>query len=202
MGAPAPVPLLHRVFFEFEDRDGRLSLLHQLEEGREYEVIVTQSAGLARHRLGDWVEVTGRHAQTPCFRFIGRGHDTSDLVGEKLEEEFVRHVLERVFPGAGGFAVLAPAPDHETRPGYRCITNRCGGTTDAVTEQLEAALGEAFHYRLARFLGQLAPVVLEVRPDARDWYVGQLLERGMRWGDIKYSAILRPAPPERMVATR
>ena len=189
--APAPVPLLHRVFFEFEDRGGRVSRLHQLEAGQDYEVIVTQSAGLARYRIGDRVRVVGRHAQTPCLRFIGRGHDTSDLVGEKLEEEFVRHALERVFPGENAFAVLVPALE-ANRPGYRCVANRCSGTPGTVVEQLEAALGEAFHYRRARFLGQLAPVVLEVRPDARDWYVGQLLGRGMRWGDIKYSAILRP----------
>lgn len=191
LGAPAPVPLLHRVFFEFEDRGGRLFLLHQLAEGQEYEVIVTQSAGLARYRLGDRVRVTSHYARTPCFRFIGRGNDTSDLVGEKLEEGFVRQALQRVFSGERDFAVLVPAPDDANRPGYRCVANRCAGTPDTTAGQLEAALGEAFHYRRARFLGQLAPVVLEVRPDARDWYVGQLLGRGMRWGDIKYSAILR-----------
>jgi hypothetical protein len=136
--------------------------------------------------------VVGRHARTPCLRFTGRGHDTSDLVGEKLEEEFVRHALERVFAGEGAFAVLVPALDDANRPGYRCVANRCSGAPGTVVEQLEAALGEAFHYRRARFLGQLAPVVLEMRPDARDWYVGQLLGRGMRWGNIKYSAILRP----------
>jgi len=192
LGAPAPVPLLHRVFFEFESPDGRLFLLHQLEQGQEYQVIVTQSAGLARYRLGDRVRVVGCHGQTPCLRFIGRGHDTSDLVGEKLEEEFVRHALERVLGGEGDFAVLVPTPDDTPLPGYRCVTNRCPGPTDAVAEQLEAALGESFHYRRARFLGQLGPAVIEVRADARDWYVGQLLGRGMRWGDIKYSAILRP----------
>ncbi|MFN0180917.1 MAG: GH3 auxin-responsive promoter family protein [Gemmatimonadales bacterium] len=192
LGAPAPVPLLHRVFFEFEDENGGLFLLHQLAEGQRYEVIVTQSAGLARYRLGDRVEVTGLHGRTPCLRFVGRGHDTSDLVGEKLAEEFVRRALERVFPGEGAFAVLAPTPGDGERPGYRCVTNQCPGSPEAVAERLEAAFGEAFHYRQARFLGQLAPVSVEVRPDARDWYVGQLLGRGMRWGDIKYSAILRP----------
>lgn len=192
LGAPAPVPLLHRVFFEFEGRGGELFLLHQLEEGREYEVIVTQSAGFARYRLGDRVQVIGRHAQTPCFRFIGRGNDISDLVGEKLEEGFVRQALQRVFSDEGAFAVLVPALDNPNRPGYRCVANRVTGAPDTVEERLEAALGEAFHYRRARFLGQLTPVVLEVRPDARDWYVRQLVDRGMRWGDVKYSAILRP----------
>jgi hypothetical protein len=192
LGAPAPVPLLHRVFFEFEGPGGQLFLLHQLEEGQEYEVIVTQSAGLARYRLGDRVRVLGRHARTPCFRFIGRGNDISDLVGEKLEETFVRHALQRVFSDEDAFAVLVPALDDANRPGYRCVVNRVTGALDIVVERLEAALGEAFHYRRARFLGQLAPVVLEVRLDARDWYVSQLVGRGMRWGDVKYSAILRP----------
>ena len=193
VGAPAPVPLLHRVFFEFEDTGGQLFLLHQLVEGREYELIVTQSAGLTRYRLGDRVRVVGRWRETPCLRFIGRGNDTSDLVGEKLEEGFVRQALQRVFAEERDFAVLVAVPDHVNGPAYRCVANRCPGEPDAVTAQLEAALGEAFHYRQARFLGQLGPVVLEVRPDARDWYVDQLMGRGMRWGDIKYSAILRPA---------
>lgn len=79
-------------FYEFIDVDaftvGHTStvLLHELEIGRRYVPVVTTSAGLYRHVLGDVVEVTGIWRDTPAIRFVRKASAVSNLVGERLEE--------------------------------------------------------------------------------------------------------------------
>ena len=80
-------------FFEFIDGAGEVRLAHELERGREYEVVLTNGAGLWRYRIGDAVECTGHVAATPSLRFLGRVASLSDLRGEKLSEPFVARVI-------------------------------------------------------------------------------------------------------------
>jgi len=84
-GAPA----LESSFFEFlpEPFDGEDSVLvHELEEGRRYELVLTSPTGMTRYRIGDLVQVTGRIGATPTFHFLARKGRTSSLTGEKLTE--------------------------------------------------------------------------------------------------------------------
>ncbi|KAJ0986210.1 hypothetical protein J5N97_004566 [Dioscorea zingiberensis] len=46
--------------------------LTEVEIGKEYEIVVTNFAGLYRYRLGDVVKVAGFHSSTPELRFICR----------------------------------------------------------------------------------------------------------------------------------
>lgn len=66
------VPVLDQIFFEFESPGGRLRRLHQLDEGLEYELIVTAPGGFARYRLGDRVRVVGRWRAAPLLELAGR----------------------------------------------------------------------------------------------------------------------------------
>src|SRR5260370_28277357 len=54
-------------------------LLHQLEVGSEYSVLLTTGGGLWRYRLGDRVRVTGFHKQTPVLEFLARAGNVSDV---------------------------------------------------------------------------------------------------------------------------
>ncbi|MGH7538310.1 MAG: GH3 family domain-containing protein [Gemmatimonadales bacterium] len=191
--ASAPVPLVDEVFFEFEGGDGEICLLHELEDDAEYEVIVTQQGGLCRYRINDRVSVSGRYADTPCLRFVGRARDVSDLVGEKLHEAFVRAALQRAFPGDDGFAFLVPVRTESGTPYYLCLADRAPAGVEACAQRLDAELMEAFHYRQARLLGQLGSVQLVVRADAQARYDDHCAAQGMKWGDIKYAALLRSA---------
>ena len=87
--ASGSVPLLNEVFFEFQGEDQNIYQLHQLEKDRVYSVIISQKGGLYRYRIGDRVLVTKFYLNTPCLKFIGREGNTSDLVGEKLQEDFL-----------------------------------------------------------------------------------------------------------------
>jgi hypothetical protein len=201
--SPAPVPLLGEVFLEFESDDGEVYRLHEIEPGREYEVILSQKGGLTRYRMNDRVRVTGTYHQTPCLRFLGRNSCVTDLAGEKLNERFVREAILRAYGDGDGsmdgddFAYLVPAVRADGLSGYVCVTDGARGglsLTSALERELSAALerelSRAFQYRNARVLGQLAPVRTIVRSDAKVRYTRHFLARGMKWGDMKYDTLI------------
>ncbi|CAN8286109.1 unnamed protein product [Cochlearia groenlandica] len=62
-------------YFEFlsvSETEQRLVGLTQVKIGQEYEVVITNYAGLYRYRLGDVVKVTGFYNKTPQLKFICR----------------------------------------------------------------------------------------------------------------------------------
>jgi hypothetical protein len=194
LDAPAPVPLLDEVFLEFASGHGEPRLLHELEDGAEYEVIVSQGGGLVRYRTGDRVRVAGRIAATPCLRFVGRSGLSSDLVGEKLGAEFVGAVLARVLGRDGHCSWLEAVRRADGRPGYACVTDHAAARAPEgaaeLARRLEAELARAFHYRQARRLAQLAPLRLAYRADARRAFEAAQLARGVRWGNIKFAPLV------------
>lgn len=188
LGAPAPVPLVDEVLFELEDDHGVIHRLDDARRGATYHLIVSQKSGLVRYRIGDCVEVVGHHRATPCLRFVGRAGDVSDLVGEKLNAEFVHAALTRVFPG-DSFSFLVPVRGDASY--YCCVTSADPAPNSAAA--LEAELAGAHHYDQARKLDQLGPVRILVASHARDAYYDHHMSRGMKWGDIKFSALLKTA---------
>ena len=184
VGAPAPVLAVRSHVMEFLDAAGRPHFAHELEQGQSYEVVLTTGAGLVRYRLGDRVEVVGRHRATPCVRFVGRGGLVSDLVGEKLAAPFVETALGEL-KARSRFAMLAPVmagPRH-----YRLYVDTAldDVALRALARGVERALSAGHPYRYARELGQLGAVdVMRVQDGARAYERG-CLRRGQRAGDIK-----------------
>jgi hypothetical protein len=176
------VPLPSEVFYEFLDADGRVFRLHELEAGQAYEIVLSQKGGLSRYRIGDRVRVTHFYLNSPCLEFIGRADAVCDLVGEKLNEAFVRECLQPVLP-ADAFFTLVPAVD---RRHYRLLIDRDVALTET---ELDRRLCHAFHYRNARMLGQLGPVEVQIVANLRDVYFAAFLQRGLRLGDIKHSCL-------------
>jgi hypothetical protein len=149
-------------------------MAHELEVGHRYGVVLTTGGGLYRYRLGDLVEVTGRFGVLPVLRFLGRLDRVSDLVGEKLSEEFVIRVL--AVCGVAD-ATLAAADDH-----YEL---RVRASDPSVAARVDDALRANFHYDHARRLGQLGPVLL-APPSS------PLAATRGRLGDVKPTALLGP----------
>lgn len=79
-------------FFEFIERARADAAapptvaLEQLTVGREYELVLTSSAGLYRYRLGDVIRITGWTGAAPRFEFLYRRGTVLNLVGEKTSE--------------------------------------------------------------------------------------------------------------------
>jgi hypothetical protein len=179
-GAPASVPLLDEVFFEFKNEKGEVLRLHELEDNHLYEMIITQKGGLYRYCLGDFVQVKGRHYQTPCLEFVGRISTTSDMVGEKLHESVVTAILQEM--NLGLTTLLVPQIKAEGPSCYVLLTERLAKEE---VELIESKLCAYFHYRQARLLGQLGPIEELRVPQLTCCLHNYFVSKGMVWGNIK-----------------
>ena len=177
-------------FFEFLDNNGRVHLADDLQEGNEYEVILTTAGGLWRYKLGDRVAVNGWAGRTPSLSFLGRGNNVSDRFGEKLSETFVAEVLNALFCNRPPrFAMLAPDED---AAGCRYTLYVEGGPPLVCVESLERALRRNPHYAWCRDLGQLLPPRLFVIAGGGfERFVERQSAGGARIGDIKPAVLSR-----------
>lgn len=175
-------------FFEFLDSGGEPRGGHDLERGQQYEVVLTNGAGLWRYRLGDVVECVGALSATPTLRFVGRAGHGSDLRGEKLSEVFVADVLRSLWDAwkRPAYAALRAWETGEGA-GYELLV---GDPVPAAElgRRLECALQENPHYALARRLGQLAPV--RVVPVPSDFAAVELASSTRSLGDTKPMVLL------------
>lgn len=181
------IPACTSHFLEFaEDSSLYPKLLHELELGREYSVLITTGGGLWRYRLGDRVRVLHIKNGVPVMEFIGKEDGICDLRGEKLSPVFVANVLKSLRErGAltGRFAMLAPsaAGDH-----YVLFTD----SPHMDLEALDRLLCANPHYAYCRKLGQLtAPMLFKISTAAEETYIHQCEARGQRVGNIKPSSL-------------
>jgi hypothetical protein len=172
----AGAPLVDDVVIELLDARGDLRPLSAAESGASYELVVSQTAGLVRYRLGDIVEVRGRSFATPALRFVGRAA-TVDLAGEKLTEGVVAAALARAGapPGSGLVAESS---------GYRLEVD-ADAVPVGLAHAVDAALTLEHHYRLARDLGQLRPIHAVAVPGRSR----QAAEAAPVWGGAKPSVL-------------
>ncbi len=182
------VPVLDEVFFEFADASENIHLLHELEIDETYEIIISQKGGLYRYQIGDRIRVTHFYKKTPCLEFIGRTEEISDLVGEKLNSEFVRDILELLPLGNCSFKSLVPVKYPQAH--YLLLLSNPDIDIQNIAEQLDRELQRSRHYQYARLLGQLqVPKVLASAniPEIISHYK---ISSGKKWGDIKHDILV------------
>jgi hypothetical protein len=187
----AGAPALNSHFLEFmESPDGPVRLVHELEEGREYEVLLTTGGGLWRYRLGDKIRTEGHAGNTPRLRWIGRCDDVCDLRGEKLHPRFVAEALAGL---CHGFRMLAPCRETEPPHYILFVEQPCAAGL------VDDALQSNPHYAHARKLGQLGPIrVFRTRGSSpEESYLRRCVELGQRAGTIKPTALHRADSWER-----
>ena len=167
-------------YFEFRQA-GRCYDASELVEKEEYEVILSTASGLYRYASGDRVrcEEHSSHGNA-VLEFVGRNSMTSDLVGEKLTEDFVSKCLENT----PGFAMLVPrmAP-----AGYVLVSD--DKLAESYVHELDARLRQNPQYNYARRLGQLEPVSLLTCRNSHEVVEQVMYKRGTRLGDIKPTSL-------------
>lgn len=183
-------------FFEFEDSKGIIQPAWDLQQGDEYQVIMTTGGGLYRYALRDRVVVSGFCGATPSLEFVGKADLVVDHRGEKLSEGFVVSCMNEAFDEfsiEARFAMLAPELSSDP-PGYTLYVESDRALPDTLCDRLEEKLCRGYHYALCIRLGQLRPVrVLRVRAPAFEAYARALVAKGMRLGDIKPTPLSRYA---------
>jgi len=186
------VPAYNSHFFEFLEEDtGDTKLLHRLEKGKEYTVVITTGGGLYRYNLKDKVIVRGHYAGMPLIVFQGR-ENVSDVVGEKLDCRHVRRVMESVlrrFDLDVDFIMLSPGI--RSSGCYYTVFMEPKGTVGEAALQsfrdaVEAGLCENYYYKYGKELGQISPLrIFLIRSGGINAYFKRCTECGQRIGDIK-----------------
>jgi hypothetical protein len=94
------IPTYQDNFFEFVEKEAfekgerHFLLLHELELGKEYYVIVTTQAGLYRYHMNDIMKVVDFENKCPVLCFIQKGKGVCNITGEKLYEGQLLHAID------------------------------------------------------------------------------------------------------------
>lgn len=100
-----PVAWLGGHLLEFVDDGGTPRWAWELEQGREYRLVVSTEAGLYRYDLGDIVRVEGWYGEAPRLSFRRKAGNMLNATGEKVTENQVVDAAFAAFPGAAGISV-------------------------------------------------------------------------------------------------
>jgi len=73
----------------------------EVEDGKEYYIIVTTPAGLYRYDINDIVQVRGYYNATPQIVFLRKGRGMTNLTGEKLSVNQVIDAIEQASRATG-----------------------------------------------------------------------------------------------------
>ncbi len=163
-------------FFEFLSiSDNKITLAHELQQGSEYAVIITTSGGLYRYKLNDIIKVIGFSGVFPLIKFTGKSDKVSDLFGEKLNEIFIKNIMNKL-EVKPEFYMMAPETD-------RYVLYIKGKN---IPRNIDEVLRENFHYDYCRKLGQLKELRLfKLTGNPEQEYLDQCVKLGQRLGDIK-----------------
>jgi hypothetical protein len=181
------------VFAEFIPLEGdtQPQKYAELEQGKLYEIILTNRYGLYRYAIRDIVRVNGKIFGSPCLEFVRKTVGFSNITGEKLSEDQVCTALATCETALGlpiDFFVVIP--DLESR-GYDIFCEvglKAGHSYDTkkFAEKFDAVLCELnVEYRSKRGDGRLhQPRVIPLMTGAGQRYKQNMLTRGAR--DVQF----------------
>lgn len=104
MDRPDSILVPDGCFMEFReagDEDAPYLTMDRLEEGKCYELVITNYSGLYRYRMHDVLRVTGRHNRLPLVQFETRTGYAANIRGEKTSEAAIRHTVEETEKALG-----------------------------------------------------------------------------------------------------
>ncbi len=183
----------HGELLEFQDANGQCHWGWELEEGTEYQLIVSAKNGLLRYQMNDTVRVTGRVANTPIISFVGKSGRFLNAVGEKVTEEQLSLAMGVLNLDVVGFSgrIQYREPSNGMVPNIRvvveCTERLSKEDCRILATQLDASLQKvSVEYRSKRQsqrLGELTmvPVQKNTYEQFRYWRV----EQGASFAQVK-----------------
>lgn len=162
-------------FFEFIPADeygtAKPTVLrsHELADGGEYFLLLTNFSGLFRYDLGDRVRVTGRMGQAPMIEFLSRDAHTSSMAGEKLTEDQVVMAMQAATGSDASITNFVLAPRWADVPFYRLYVevNASKGAEDLAKKLDRALCSISIEYESKRKTLRLGPVEVVALPTDR-----------------------------------
>lgn len=102
LNTPGGIAAITSHFFEYIPED-QLSLatpdvllVHELEVGKRYYLVITTSGGLYRYNIEDLYEVTGKWGNIPTLRFVSKVARQVSIANERINESDVVEVMNRL----------------------------------------------------------------------------------------------------------
>lgn len=197
------------VFFEFipVDDEDSIYLIDELEPGREYEMVITNQAGLYRYRFGDIVRVESYLGECPYIIFSHRKGNLINVTGEKTSEAHVNEAVSRISDKARCtiqdwilYINTSTQPSHYTL----VIENNEGMDLTPYADFANQALGEAnlrFRYwQDAHELGTLT--LLNQEPGTHAAWKKHMVEKGTAPQQVKPVHILDTPEKEEFFLSR
>lgn len=173
----------------------------ELQDGAEYVLVLTTTAGLYRYNINDVVRVRGWFQGTPMLEFIRKGSDSANLAGEKMEVSQILGAVEAARRATGleiaHFRAQADADEMRYRFHLELRGPLPPGAKETLAAELEKALqaGNAYY---AKWIGEKQLKPLEVRlmkPGWFDRYVEEAMANGARHGQFKPALLtMKPEP--------
>jgi hypothetical protein len=163
-------------FFEFipEEEYGRQDAIvleaHELQEGRNYYILLTTSSGLYRYNIFDVVRCTGFYHSTPMIEFLHKGAHIANVTGEKISESQVVHAVRSVIDEMSlTLSHFTVSPVWGDPPRYQLLIEK-GDVGVPVGDSLAHKVDERLkllncEYKEKRATGRLAPMKWMPLPD-------------------------------------
>ena len=105
-------------FKEIDKNNPKTLLINELNVGEEYEIVITNYAGLYRYRLGDVVKVVSYYNNCPEIEFLFRKNQVLNMVSEKTNEEQLTSALKSTMDKLNLSLVdYTTIPDNSITPG-------------------------------------------------------------------------------------
>ncbi len=202
------------IFFEFipvnddieedENETPKTLLLNEVEVGKKYELVVTNSSGLYRYRMEDIVQVTRMHNETPVIEFLYRKNLSMNVANEKTTTAMVDHSAKRTFERANAeFVGYSFYPDFSSNPPRYCLFTEIKGDVseekrqemiDILDEELKEVNEKYYKYRRWGMLNR--PEILILKPNTYWDYRENLRAQGVVLNQIKPVTVINSKPRE------
>jgi hypothetical protein len=204
-GTPAGVLAVGAHAMEFLPRDAapvphaETRLADELEDGRQYRLVITTAGGFARYDLGDIVEVRGFEGRTPRVAFLHKAGGVLSVTGEKVTEDQVVSAMEATAEAGPALAGFTCTEELTDPPRLVLAMEALGAEppAEAIRARLRAferALSERNgEYAEKRASGRLAPPdALLLAPGSYRAHRAALVAEGRPDGQLKPPHLVRP----------
>jgi len=158
----APILTCNCHFYEFKCTETKaIYTADCVEEGKTYEIIVSTQGGLYRYNMYDIVKVTGFYNTIPLLHFIGKSNIVSDITGEKLNEQHVARIIDKILAEhctENGLAFLKAQKEAGSAFYSLYIDSailKKDKDSSTIAEKMEEGLCENYHYMHSRKMRQL-----------------------------------------------
>lgn len=168
-----------------EKKNPPITLLHELEQGKRYYMLITNDSGLFRYDINDLIEVAGLYKGSPTIRFIQKGAGVTNVTGEKLSEQQVITAAEWA---AEELKLSIPFYtmycDYKKGTYTKYVEFDGHITEDAKNAYLAAVDGHLAdinpEYKVKRGTDRLAlPQLRELKPSSHELFKEQLIDRNL-----------------------